>query len=63
MWRAGLRAGTSYRVQMETVPSGITGRAIDCTCPDHTYRHRTCKHMRLAEQGGAGKVRVRIGPR
>ena len=23
-----------------------SGHAVDCTCPDHQYRQRTCKHMR-----------------
>ena len=22
-----------------------TGQAVDCQCPDHQYRGRTCKHM------------------
>lgn len=22
-----------------------TGQAVDCACPDHQYRGRTCKHM------------------
>ncbi len=22
-----------------------TGEAIDCQCPDHQFRHHTCKHM------------------
>lgn len=21
------------------------GEAVDCSCPDHQYRNRTCKHM------------------
>ena len=30
---------TEYDVTVER------GQAVSCTCPDHQYRHRTCKHM------------------
>jgi hypothetical protein len=33
---------TEYEVTLNA------GQAVHCTCGDHTYRHHTCKHMRVA---------------
>ncbi len=33
----------TYRVTL------VCGRAVKCTCPDHAYRARTCKHMASAK--------------
>ena len=27
-----------------------TGQAVDCACPDRTFRHRECKHMKTFNQ-------------
>jgi hypothetical protein len=35
-------AQTEYNLTIEN------GVAVHCTCGDHTYRHHTCKHMRVA---------------
>jgi uncharacterized Zn finger protein len=36
------------------------GNVTSCTCPDHTYRHRACKHMRaLSAQINAQKAKAR----
>lgn len=32
-----------------TVTLSAANKAIECTCHDHTYRRRRCKHMRRAE--------------
>ena len=26
-----------------------SSQAVDCSCPDRIYRHRTCKHMRALD--------------
>lgn len=57
----GTKPGTSYQVVMDTTPHALTGRAVSCTCPDARYRSRVCKHMRAAEQGAAGKPKLRLG--
>jgi hypothetical protein len=33
------KANTAYELTI------IRDRAISCTCPDHQYRNRACKHM------------------
>lgn len=36
-----------------------SGQVESCTCPDHTYRHRACKHMRtLQAQINAQKAKA-----
>ena len=47
---------TRYPVPSETVPNLTYLVGIDvmtdlytCTCPDHTYRHRDCKHIRRVQ--------------
>ncbi len=37
---------TSFSDTSKTYETTLTS----CTCPDHQYRNRACKHMRLIEQ-------------
>jgi hypothetical protein len=37
---------TNVNVEYEVVIQD--GLAVSCQCADHTYRHRTCRHMTVA---------------
>lgn len=58
-WQApsASRAGATYTVEafVDRTGPGPIIRAGACTCPDHTHRRRTCKHMAAAERGTYGK--------
>lgn len=49
------RPQAAYTVTVDGVPTG-------CTCPDHTYRARVCKHMRAvaAGQGLRGRTEAAL---
>ncbi len=36
-----------------------TGSAIHCTCPDHIYRNRICKHMRAVREAWTAQQEAR----
>ena len=44
------RSEVEYDVQVEN------GTAVDCSCPDRIYRHRTCKHMNAMNREIAGEI-------
>lgn len=55
----------SYTVEDTTYAVTVNATGWHCTCPDHTRRHRHCKHIKDVMAGKAptvGKPRVRMQP-
>ncbi len=51
--------GAAYRVDLDRA----TGTPIRCTCADHYYRNRTCKHMARVLHGDVpGKLHLVVRP-
>jgi hypothetical protein len=43
-----IKSQTSNKYYFLTIDE--TGHAVDCTCPDCQFRHRSCKHQRNFNQ-------------
>ena len=67
---ASVYTGRQWLVRSSRDPETLYTINIDpqtflftCTCPDHQYRQRDCKHIKAVQTGKAGRPRVRICPK
>ena len=43
-------SNNTYSVRNERTQKAYTTTEHSCNCPDHRFRHRTCKHMEYLKQ-------------